>query len=113
MATHTEATPTRPNATFIRRSTDYPEYSLVRFDASDLLAIVLAVPIDPEFGVSVLSDGFVTMPADDPRYPAETVEIFILRDDGVDLDNDLERHADELAEETRVLIAEAAEEFRA
>jgi len=111
MAITTQATAATPNATYIRRSSGHPQYVLIRFDGTDALAIVLATPSEPGDMPSLMVDGFVELPARDPRHPGATCEIFVVQDDGVNLDGDLEHHAENLAEELRVLTAEAREEF--
>lgn len=89
-------------ATHIRASENYPEYHLVRMEGTGALAIGLCSPAqgDPDgFG-----DGHI-------EVDGEVRELFIVQDDGFDLDADLEFHADNLAEEGRVLLAEAMAEF--
>jgi hypothetical protein len=68
----------------LKRSVNYPEYVLARTAAG---------------GLVICHDGGVDLGLE------------VVRDDGLDLEADFETHCDELAEEMRVLVAQAREEF--
>lgn len=64
---------------FIKRSVDHPEYALYRRD-----------------------DGRLEIWLDDGADP-----LIMVRDDGLHLEADFEAHCDDLAEEMRILLADA------
>jgi len=86
---------------YIRTSESYPSYHLGLTDRGH--AIYLRCPIVDEDGYE--ADAIESRPGH------EATGAFIVRDDGFDLDADFETHCDDLAEESRILMAEARAEF--